>query len=122
LYWGLNIWDRPHNDRPIPDAADVLLDWSVTPFEPLHGDGVLLYPGEQGPIGSLRLLGIRDGLEDMAILDAAEARLGRAAVERLVRPVSRGMTEFTRDPAVLDGVRRTLLEAAADGGRPTDAP
>jgi hypothetical protein len=114
LYWGLNIWDRPRNDKPIPDDADALLNWSVTPFEPLHGDGVLLYPGAGGPLGSLRLLAIRDGIEDSMLLDAAEARIGRERVERIVRQVSRGMTDFERSPVVLHATRRAVL-AELDG-------
>ncbi len=118
LYWGLNIWDRPHNDAPIPDDADAMLKWSVTPFEPLHGDGVLLYPGTSGPLGSLRLLGIRAGIEDTMLLDAAEARLGRDRVEQCVRKVTRGMTDFTRDPAVLHAARRAILAELQEVGSP----
>ncbi len=110
LYWGLNIWDKPHNDRPIADDADERLPWSVTPFEPLHGDGVLLYPGTNGPIGSLRLLAIRDGLEDAAILDAAERTIGRKRTERIAADVSRGMTDFTRNADVPAAARRHLLD------------
>lgn len=111
LYWGLNIWDRAHNDKPIPDNADALLSFSVTPFEPLHGDGVLLYPGERGPLGSLRLLSIRDGMEDAMLLDAAERKLGRERVEQTVRRVSRGVTDFAREATVLHEARQEILRA-----------
>ncbi len=116
LYWGLNIWDRPHNNAPIPDDADVMLKWSVTPFEPLHGDGVLLYPGTAGPLGSLRLLGIRAGIEDTMLLDAAEARLGRDRVQQCVEKVTRGLTDFTRDPAILHAARRAILAEMQKAG------
>lgn len=110
LYWGLNIWDRPRNDAPIPDDADVRLAWSVTPFEPLHGDGVLVYPGSEGLIGSLRLLAIRDGIEDTMLLEAAAGRAGRERVREAARRVAAGMTDFTRDPRVLRAARRELLD------------
>ncbi len=113
LYWGLNIWDRPRNDVPIPDDADVRLPWSVTPFEPLHGDGVLVYPGPRGLIGSLRLLAIRDGIEDTMLLNAAAQRVGHERASEAARRVAAGMTDFTRDPRVLQAARRELLDLLA---------
>ncbi len=110
LYWGLNIWDRLHNDRPIDPAAGPLLDWSITTgapgtqYEHLHGDGELLYAGVHGPLGSIRLANIRDGLEDyeyLWLLGQAAGSLQEARQACL--PVTTSLTEFTRDPAtVLD--------------------
>ncbi len=51
------------------------------------------------------------GLEDTALLDAASARFGRDRAESLAVQVSKGMTDFTRDPNVLRAARRELLEA-----------
>lgn len=117
LYWGINIWDRPDNHAPIPDDADAMLKWSVTHSRSVNGDGILLYPGTAGPLGSLRLLGIRAGIEDAMLLDAAEARLGRDRVEAGVRTVTRELTDFTRDPEVLHAARRQMLEALREAGR-----
>ncbi|MBI5831454.1 MAG: DUF4091 domain-containing protein, partial [Armatimonadetes bacterium] len=67
LYWGANIWDRPGNDKPIDPTAGQRLAWSITTggeYDWLHGDGRLLYAGPDGPIGSIRLANLRDGLED----------------------------------------------------------
>src|ERR1700730_2499984 len=76
LFWGVNIWDRRGNNRPIDPAQGPLLEWSITNGRPkdeqvlqeLHGDGQLVYPGKHGPIGSIRLANIRDGLEDYEYL------------------------------------------------------
>ncbi|NLX14310.1 MAG: DUF4091 domain-containing protein [Phycisphaerales bacterium] len=115
LYWGLNIWNRPHNDAPIPDDADAMLKWSVTQASAPNGDGILLYPGTAGPLGSLRLLGIRAGIEDTMLMDIAEARLGRDMVEQCVQKVTSGLTDFTRDPAVLHTARRAILSKLEKG-------
>ena len=102
LYWGVNIWERRGNTRPIDLSRGPLLDWGVTTgkskdemwLQELHGDGLLLYPAKDGPIGSIRLANIRDGLEDyeyLWLLGKREAAL----------PVTTGLTHFTLDPAIL---------------------
>jgi len=122
LYWGLNIWDRRHNDTPIDPAAGPLLAWSITTgapgteWERLHGDGELLYAGVQGPLGSIRLANIRDGLEDyeyLWLLSQAEGSVETARAACL--PVTTSLTQFTREPAVLaaqrDAIARRLEQA-----------
>jgi hypothetical protein len=122
LYWGLNIWDRRHNDRPIDPGAGPLLQWSITTgaagteWERLHGDGELLYAGMHGPLGSIRLANIRDGLEDyeyLWLLGQAEGSVEAARTACL--PVAASLTQYSRDPAVLvaqrDLVARRLEQA-----------
>ncbi len=105
LYWGLNIWDLAHNDRPIDPAAGQFLEWSVSntgEYDWLHGDGRLIYAGVDGPIGSIRLANIRDGLEDYECL----WMLGASDSDWLA--VSRSMTDFTREPADLRAAREAI--------------
>lgn len=128
LYWGLNIWDRRNNDRLVDPGAGPLLAWSITTGTPgsewdgLHGDGELLYAGVQGPIGSIRLANIRDGLEDyeyLWLLGQAEGNVETARAACL--PVTTSLTEFTRDPAALTAQREAIarrLERAGAGRRP----
>lgn len=114
LYWGLNIWDRPRNDKPIPMNAGPRLDWSVTPtgqFDTLNGDGVLLYPGENGPIGSLRLENICDGLEDIELLQQYRQRFSQKAVNELTKSVSVDMTHYSRNLNDLLSARVKMLKA-----------
>jgi hypothetical protein len=116
LYWGVNIWERRGNRRPIDLARGPLLDWGVTTgkakddlwLQELHGDGLLLYPGKDGPIGSIRLANLRDGLEDyeyLRLLGQRDACL----------PVTKDLTHFTLDPAVLYTQRDRIAKALAGG-------
>ena len=108
LYWALMLADRPGNETPIDPADGPFLDWSISTSEPdgwipwLHGDGRMLYAGTDGPIGSIRLDNIRDGLEDYEYLWMLSDATGdpEAGREACV-PVASGLSEFTNDPAVL---------------------
>jgi hypothetical protein len=115
LYWGLNIWDREHNDRPLDPASGPLLDWSITSASftgPLHGDGRLLYAGKDGPIGSIRLANIRDGLEDYEYLWLLGQKTSDVeAAREACLPVTESLTCFTRDPEVLYERREAIARA-----------
>jgi hypothetical protein len=108
LYWGVNMWQMARNDHIIDPAQDgPRLKWSITTGTEgwrgaTHGDGLLVYPGKDGPIGSIRLAAIRDGLEDydyLALL--AELESDPEAARRACVPVTEGLTAFTHDPARL---------------------
>lgn len=114
LYWGLNIWERSNNDRPIPENAGPRLDWSITTggdWKTLNGDGVLLYPGVSGPIGSMRLANIRDGIEDTELLRMYSDRFGSNAVGQIVRRVTAHRTCYSREPSDLLSARLSVLRA-----------
>jgi hypothetical protein len=114
LYWGANIWERRGNRRPIDLSHGPLLDWGVTTgksndemwLQELHGDGLLVYPGRDGPIGSIRLANLRDGLEDyeyLYLLGQREAAL----------PVTTDLTHFTQDAVVLYTQRDRIAKQLA---------
>jgi len=123
LYWGLNIWGRKGNDKPIDPAGGPLLEWSITTgapgtqWERLHGDGELLYAGKGGPIGSIRLANIRDGLEDYEWLWLLAQAEGNAEAARTAcLPVTDSLTHFTRDPAVVEARRQAIAARLAELG------
>jgi hypothetical protein len=113
LYWGLNIWERKNNDKPIPDTAGPRLDWSLTSGwnGEFHGDGVLVFPGEHGPLSTIRLENIRDGLDDVELLRLYRKKSGPQKAQEVVSRVSRNRTTFTRKPDDLANARLAMLRA-----------
>ena len=124
--WCLNRWKK--NDKPI--GTRILTEWN--PF--LDGvcpnsSAMYVYPGEHGPVSSLRLENFRDGIEDYELLVAARRMLetlkarGADAAERsdleaalrIDDELSRSLTEYTTDPAVLAEHRERLLRALVAG-------
>jgi hypothetical protein len=112
LYWGVNIWDRANNDYIIdPERDGPRLRWSITTpgWDTLIGDGDLLYPAKDGPLGCIRLENIRDGIDDyeyLWLLGKLEGGVEKA--REMCPPVTNGLTSFTRDPAVAAGQREKI--------------
>ncbi|MBN1421562.1 MAG: DUF4091 domain-containing protein [Planctomycetes bacterium] len=116
LYWSTTYWNREHIENPWTNMVTV-------PFinKELSGDGSLLYPGRlpsgervaEGPVASLRLLNLRDGLEDLEMLALLARREGRPAVEGAVAELVRSLTDFARDPREIERVRRRIGERLA---------
>ncbi len=118
LFWGVNVWGRRGNEAPIDLSKGPRLDWSIctggTQWAALQGDGVLLYPLPEGPMGCIRLDNIRDGFEDYEYLWALEqARGDSEAVRALTEPVTRSLTDYTYDPRVVLERRERIAEALA---------
>ena len=118
LYWGLNIWGRPHNDAPIDLAEGPRLKWSITTggerWSALRGDDELLYPLPDGPMGCIRLANLRDGLEDYEYLWALGEKQGEVWSARAdCEPVVESLTEFTLDPEVLLSQREAIARKLA---------
>jgi hypothetical protein len=124
LYWGLNAWRSEGNDRPIDLSRGPLLDWDVTSKwrwsigeqSWLHGDGRLLYPGPDGPMGCIRLANMRDGIQDWEYLRLLAHVTGRPAdAVRACEPVTTGLTQFSRDPRVLESQRALITRRILEG-------
>jgi hypothetical protein len=107
LYWSVNYWAKQFVADPWQD-----MDTIGTGY---YGDGSLLYPGKKvgidGPVGSIRLEVLRDGLEDFDYLTLADRKLGQAATQQFVVKIARSLTDYEQSPARLEEVRRELGEA-----------
>jgi hypothetical protein len=117
LYWDTTYWNPASTKDPWTDMGTVKdIDKN------LRGDGSLFYPGKQvgvdGPVSSIRLEMIRDGLEDFEYLTLADAWLGKEATQGFIARVATSMTAWQRDPAVLEKVRRELGDALEKKARP----
>lgn len=67
----------------------------------------MFYPGHRGPIPTIRLANVRDGVQDYELMKLAEAEAGRDAVLEVVCRMSPDQTHPNRD-------WRELLRAWAD--------
>ncbi|MHB9027158.1 MAG: DUF4091 domain-containing protein [Candidatus Latescibacterota bacterium] len=117
LHWGGNYYGEkqdPYSELGI--RCDIL---------PL-GDAVLWYPGENGPVSSLRFKAQHDGLKDYGYLEVLESKV-RALKEKvgekeafwvqprqrpleLCRQVIRDAHDYTRNPQVLLDTRAQIAD------------
>lgn len=119
LYWSTTHWPPGMTKDPWTDMANVK---DINPK--LRGDGSLFYPGKpvgvEGPVSSLRLEVIRDGLEDFDYLTLADAKLGKEATLPYVTRLAADLKDYEHDPLTLEKVRRELgdlLERAMAAGK-----
>ena len=108
LYWHVNWW----NDQTLMDESDTYFpSWCTRGCNYAHGDGVMLYPGREHILPSIRLAQVRDGVEDYEWLKCcAEPLCERDAVEPYVRMLVKGMKDFVRAPAQIRAVRSQLAD------------
>ena len=108
LFWHVNNWRA--GNLPMDESDTFFPEWNTWNHLGVPCDGIFLYPGKAHILPSIRFANIRDGEEDYEYLLQAEKRLGRKAVEEIVRPHVRSQTDFTRDSAVLSALRERLAE------------
>jgi hypothetical protein len=116
LYWCVNWW--PYVD-PFESGANT--KWEQ------NGNGILYYPGEDGPIASLRIEIFRDGMEDFEYLVLLSKKLAvvkqndisgkyQDIVERAAslltvdKSIATNMRNFTKDNDVLLQRRNEIAE------------
>ncbi len=96
LHWGYNGWYK----RP-------LRDFDVNPYLETEGGrfytsgaGMLVYPGKDGPVDSLRHEVFREAMQDLRTLQALEDRIGRDRVVEIVQqgvPYPITMSRYPKD-------------------------
>jgi hypothetical protein len=98
LYWTVVYW--PETDPWVSQLSFK---------QHYNGEGILYYPGAEagidGPVASLRLKALRDGLEDYEYLVLA----GEAGVER-AKALAASWTKWETDPAKLLAAREELAK------------
>jgi hypothetical protein len=102
LYWANNYW---------ADSSDPWTDPRT--YGTLNGDGALVYPGSavgyHGPVVSMRLKAIRDGIEDYDTLKLLE-RADRPAAAAAAKRVGSGFRQWTRNPTDILAAREEIGE------------
>ena len=93
-YYCYNIWDHnlPRDGKRWPELPFYPRGWGET-----NGDGMLFYPGPEGPLSSIRFENIRDGIEDWeshyVLRDYLEALQARVKREPSLRAKAQPMVE-----------------------------
>ncbi len=106
LHWGYNQWtdDDPttHTTRPHPGP----------PYLPA-GDPWLVYPGKDGPLDSLRIKAMRDGVADHELL----CMLAEKDLDAAHKLAAKHILDFDRydtDVAAFRATRQALLQALSE--------
>lgn len=109
LYWSVVYFGSPDRD-PWEDPG-FRVRW--------NGEGALFYPGDaagiEGPVTSIRLKNLRDGMEDYEYFTLLQNAVGPEAVEAIVREAVPTWGTWKSDPAVLPALRQRLAEAILKG-------
>jgi hypothetical protein len=105
LYWSTCYWGSPSRNP-----------WDEPGFRGYwYTDGAFLYPGDdagiEGPVASLRLKSLRDGMEDFEYFVILEARGGGKVVDEIVREAVPTWGTWKQDPGALPRLRQRLAEA-----------
>ena len=105
LYWSSVYWDSPPRNP-----------WDDPGFRiSYNGEGSLFYPGNEagidGPVASIRLKNLRDGMEDYEYFQILEDLGGGAEVEAIVRQAVPTWGTWLQAPDALPRLRQQLAEA-----------
>lgn len=111
LYWSSVYWGSPDRNP-----------WQDTGFRVRwNGEGALLYPGTDagvaGPIASIRVKALRDGMEDYEYFALLEALGKRDAADAIVREVVPTWGSWNQDPLIMPTLRERLAEAILSAAR-----
>ena len=79
LQWGYNFWYSALSKTKIDPwrTANGNCDWPA-------GDPFAVYPGEDGPIESMRLVQMHEAIQDMGAMELLEEKLGHDAVVAMI--------------------------------------
>lgn len=116
LYYAVNRW--PKNDRPITSGPRT--DWNPASYRINNGDGSIMCAGPNGPLATIRLENIRDGIEDYEYYLLLRKRIDQHGSARtrgeVPAEVVTDLRTFTRDPEVLYAERRRVAKAILAAG------
>ncbi len=105
LYWTSVYWG--HVRDPWLDQPSFRLGY--------NGEGMLFYPGRDagfdGPVTSMRLKQIREGMEDYEYLHLLARKSGRDKATAFAKRIGRTWRDWEKDPARLTAVRAELARA-----------
>ena len=108
LYYAVNRW--PVNDKVITGGPRT--DWDPASYKNNNGDGSIMCAGPDGPLATIRLENIRDGIEDyeyyVLLRELLAEKGGPAEPGDVPTEVVESLTTFTYDPAVVVAERERV--------------
>ena len=105
LHWGLNYWFKSQTTELIdPFHVSDGLFWPLW----VPGDTFVLYPGEDGPIDSVRWENYRDAFDDWRLLETAAAKVGKKRVLKLLEEI----VDFDDYPQTAEYIRKVRAATA----------
>ena len=123
LYYAINRW--PLSKKPITEGP--YTDWNPASYYDNNGDGSIMCAGPDGPLATIRMENIRDGIEDYEYfwvlrreIDRLKAISGPEAyralrqaesAERIGDDLVRNLQSFSKSPEALYAKRRRVAEA-----------
>ena len=125
LYWCLNQWTETVNRGPLTNARG-------TGTGRYNGAGIIFYPGPDGPVPSIRMKNMRDGLEDYEYLwlleqaagkvrrgelEVPEGWLERAGAALAIDDRLGSLTDYSRSPEDLLEARREIAALLAEANQ-----
>ncbi len=141
LYWALGRFVKYYKEqgkwkqKPAEDwmKGAPLTNWDPNSFNGVNGDGALCYPSETGPVPTIRLKSIRDGLEDYMyfkkLADALnDAKTGTKVMSetwckeaeetlKIKESFIKSLSEHTQNPADLFKQRQKIANLLEDYNR-----
>jgi glycosyl hydrolase family 123 len=105
LYWTPWYWEETN---PWDDAGNYTVPWGT-----YNGNGCLVYPGTDvgyayGPIPSLRLKALRDGMEDYEYLKLLSDRGQSGAADGEALSIGTSFSAWNPDPTALEAARERI--------------
>ena len=115
LHWGFNFWYSRLSKKQIDPFSNTDADKGFP-----SGDSFLVYPGEDGPIESIRLEVFYDVLQDLRALQLLEKMVGREKVIDLLegtleKPIT--FSDYPRDSEWLLSKREEVNKAILEGNK-----
>ncbi|MCC2683455.1 MAG: hypothetical protein K0R75_354 [Paenibacillaceae bacterium] len=97
LHWGYNFWNSQFSIKPIDPFRVTDADFAFP-----SGDAFLVYPGEEGPIASIRMEVFYEALQDLRSLELLESLIGREKTMQLLEEGLEQKITFDRYPQDAD--------------------
>lgn len=101
LHWGYNYWHKIEQEIPLDPFTDAsAASWPGIPY----GDPFMIYPGDDGPVDSIRWEVFAESLQDYALLQTAGIAPGDALLAEI-----KSYADFPKNAEWVEQARERIL-------------